>query len=123
MSRQISRPTEKSGSGPMCLDLKSLIVVILLGVTLASCSNSDYEVNRAPNYDHLIGKKFSESINVSGRIATRTVVNDRVDEFELHRPDGCFMVFGVRKADDVIEYWRVGSGAGTCLERRRAINA
>lgn len=107
----------------MCLNLKFLIMVILFGATLTACSTSDYEVNRAPNYDHLIGKKFSESINVSGRIFIRTVVNDAIDEFELHRPDGCFIVYGVRKADDVIEYWRVGSGAGTCLERRRSINA
>jgi hypothetical protein len=45
-----------------------------------------------------------------------------VEELESRRSDGCILIFGVRKSDDIIEYWRVDSGAGTCFYSKKALN-
>lgn len=49
---------------------------------------------------------------------------DGVQEYQpLGRDDGCILIFGVRKEDDVILYWRVDSGVGTCLVSKKAWTA
>lgn len=95
--------------------------VFFLSLMVTSCSFSDYDVIHLPNYDALIGKKFSSSV-FKGRQTFKVVrETDIVDELEERRSDGCILVFGVRKSDDVIEYWRVDSGAGTCLVRKKQL--
>ena len=93
-----------------------------LGVFLSACANDPYSLSEPPNYDGLVGKHFSESI-FRGREVYRAVREiGAVEELESRRSDGCILVFGVRKADDIIEYWRVDSGAGTCLVRKQPLN-
>ncbi|MBI5753072.1 MAG: hypothetical protein HZA59_13160 [Hydrogenophilales bacterium] len=89
---------------------------------LGSCANAQYELNTPPNYDDLIGKKFSQSILKGRQVYAVVRETSTLEEFENRRSDGCILVFGVRKSDDVIEYWRVDSGTGTCFTRERALN-
>lgn len=76
----------------------------------------------APNYDSLVGKKFSESIYKGRQVYKVIHQTDTLEVFENRRSDGCILVFGVRKEDDVIEYWRVDSGEGTCWVTDRPLN-
>ena len=59
-----------------------------------------------------MGRKVTKMIRETGL----------VEELEYRRKDGCILVFGVRKADDIIEYWRVDSGPGTCYTPRKPTN-
>lgn len=97
-------------------------VLLILIFLLASCADRrDYAVIHPPQYDHLIGKEFSKSIYMGWR--TSRIVKDQngVREYQpLGRDDGCILIFGVRNEDDVILYWRVDSGSGTCLVRNKA---
>jgi len=93
-----------------------------LCLMLGSCANTQYELNTPPNYDDLIGKKFSKSIFKGRQIYAVVRETGALEELENRRSDGCILVFGVRKSDDVIEYWRVDSGAGSCFTRGRALN-
>ena len=70
------------------------------------------------NDDHLIGKKFSEVIFKRRQVYKVIRETDSLEEFENRRSDGCIMVYGVRKKDDTIEYWRVSSGSDTCKVTR-----
>jgi hypothetical protein len=67
-----------------------------------------------PNYDHLIGKNFSDSIFKGRQVFKVIRETDSLEELENRRSDGCILVFGVRKKDNAIEYWRVDSGHETC---------
>lgn len=89
---------------------------------LASCASAEYDVTQPPDYDNLVGKDFSESI-FKGRLVYKKIrETSTLEELENRRSDGCILVFGVRKIDDVIEYWRVDSGPGTCFTRSKALN-
>lgn len=105
-----------------CVLLRHSILGSCLYLILASCSSAQYDVTQPPNYDNLIGKKFSESIFKGRQVYKRVRETDALEELENRRSDGCILVFGVRKIDDVIEYWRVDSGPGTCLMRAKALN-
>ena len=95
---------------------------VLLCATLVSCSMAQYEMMAAPNYDHLVGKSFFESIYL-GRQDYKVIRKTPVlEELEKRRSDGCILVFGVRKKDDVIEYWRIDSGVGSCPTRKAPLN-
>jgi hypothetical protein len=89
---------------------------------LGGCAIDDYRVVHEPNYDHLIGKRFSDVIYKGPKVYRVVRESDTVREFENRRSDGCIFVFGVRKKDEAIEYWRVDSGPGTCLERKKPLN-
>jgi hypothetical protein len=102
--------------------LRAALVGGCLCLILSSCANAQYELNTPPNYDGLIGKKFSESIFKGRQVYAVVRQTSTLEELENRRSDGCILVFGVRKSDDVIEYWRVDSGAGTCFTRERALN-
>ena len=93
-----------------------------LCIGLISCSNDQYKLIQPPDYDHLIGKSFSESIFKGRQVYRKIRETDTVEELENRRSDGCILVFGVRKSNDVIEYWRVDSGPGTCYTRRKALS-
>ena len=97
------------------------LILSCLCLLLTACGSS-YLLTEPPNYDDLVGQRFSESIYM-GRQVYRVVREiDAIEELENRRGDGCILVFGVRKSDDVILYWRVDSGAGTCFTRRQPLN-
>ena len=83
---------------------------------------AQYEMMAAPNYDHLVGKRFSESVYMGRRDFKITRETPALEEFEERRSDGCILVFGVRKKDDVIEFWRIDSGVGSCPTRKAPLN-
>lgn len=89
---------------------------------LASCTSAQYELVVPAQYDYLIGKRFTTSIYMGRRVYKKVRETESVEELESRRSDGCILVFGVRKSDDIIEYWRVDSGPGTCLTSRKALN-
>ena len=76
----------------------------------------------APNYDDLVNKKFSSSIYKGRQVYEVIRETEELEELENRRSDGCILVFGVRKKDDAIAYWRVDSGAGTCKVGRQPLN-
>jgi hypothetical protein len=92
---------------------------LLIATLLAGCA-SNYEVDRVPNYDHLIGTQFSKLPSARG--FTQVSDSAGVRELEDRRSDGCTTVFGVRRADDVITHWRVIPSPEQCLVRREALN-
>lgn len=102
--------------------LRRGVAGISLVALLSSCATAEYELTEPPNYDHLIGRNFSESIYKGREIYKLVRITDSVEELENRRSDGCILVFGVRKTNDVIEYWRVDSGPGTCFTRKKALN-
>lgn len=102
--------------------LRGTLIGGCLCLILGSCANAQYELNTPPNYDDLIGRKFSESIFKGRQVYAVVRETSALEELENRRSDGCILVFGVRKSDDVIEYWRVDSGAGTCFTRERVLN-
>jgi hypothetical protein len=102
------------------------VMFLLAGFLLysACADRRDYAVIHPPQYDYLIGQPFSQTVFGRPRSSTRFFrglsTTEGVLEFEDRRSDGCVLVFGVRKSDDLIQYWRVDSGAGTCLVRNKA---
>jgi hypothetical protein len=86
------------------------------------CASSDDSAMREPNYDHLIGKGFEQSIYMGRKVYKVIGSTDMVEELENRRSDGCVLVFGVGRRDDAILYWRVDSDSGTCRVRSKAIN-
>jgi hypothetical protein len=109
--------------------VKELIMSILWKSMLLSavfvtvaCANSDDYVMREPNYDHLVGKEFGQSIYMGRKVYKVISSTAMLEELENRRGDGCILVFGVRKQDDVILFWRIDSGAGTCRVRNKAIS-
>ena len=75
-----------------------------------------------PNYNNLIGKNFSESIFKGRQVYKVVRETDSLEELENRRSDGCILVFGVRKKDDIIVFWRVDSGSGTCKVGKEPLN-
>ena len=90
----------------------------LVCLLCVSCAIGNRNVMEPTNDDHLIGKKFSESIYKGRQVYKVIRETDSLEELENRRSDGCIMVYGVRKKDDIIEYWRVDSGIGTCKVTR-----
>jgi hypothetical protein len=88
-----------------------------------ACAMGEPDVMEAPNYDSLIGKNFSNSIFKGRQVYKKIRETAAIEELENRRLDGCILVFGVRKTDDVIEYWRIDSGPNTCKVHRKPINA
>lgn len=89
---------------------------------LGGCASAEYALAEPANYDGLVGRNFSASI-FKGRQVYRVVrETNGIEELENIRSDGCILVFGVRKTDDTIEYWRVDSGEGSCLTRKQPLN-
>lgn len=97
--------------GPSCLAL-----------LLSACGSDPYGLAEPPNYDSLVGKSFSQSIFKGRQVYHVVRQTDSTEELENRRSDGCILVFGVRKSDDIIEYWRVDSGAGTCFTTKKPRN-
>lgn len=98
-------------------------LVIAVSFQFASgCMSASSDVMELPNYNHLIGKKFSESIFKGRQVYKVVRETSLVEELENRRSDGCILVYGVRKKDDIIEYWRVDSGAGTCKVGKTSLN-
>ena len=100
-------------------------LVSLLAVTsaLTSCSNDVYRPNVTPNYDDLVGKKFSEEISRVGQLGFKQVSEtNEIREVADKRSDGCTTVFGVRKSDGIIAYWRVTPSPEECKVRSKALN-
>lgn len=102
--------------------LGSFALSIFSLLAFASCASPKYKVAQAPNYDHLIGRKFSDAI-FRGRLVYK-VVREKgdVEELENRRSDGCVLVIGVRKRDDIIEFVRIDSGIDTCKVRKEPHN-
>jgi hypothetical protein len=99
-----------------------LQLAIALMLLLGACATDDYAVIHPPNYDALIGKRFADAIYKGPLVYSIVRETPTIQEWENRRSDGCVLVFGVRKADQVIEYWRVDSGPGTCLVSKKALN-
>ena len=102
--------------------LYSLTYAFGMWAALVSCSMAQYEMMAAPDYDHLVGKSFSESIYLGRQDYKVIRKTPTLEELEKRRSDGCILVFGVRKKDDVIEYWRIDSGVGSCPTRKAPLN-
>jgi hypothetical protein len=100
---------------------KNVLTGFLLFLALGCVNTDDYAKIHKPQYDHIVGKKFKESIYEAKNSFERVrEVDGIVELMKTGRTDGCVLIFGVRKTDDVIQYWRVDSGAGTCLERKKS---
>jgi len=93
-------------------------------VVLSACADPYYFSNviQSPNYDYLVGKSFSESIFQGRKLYSKIRDIDGIEELEHRRPDRCVLVFGVRKTDDAILYWRIDSGPGSCPTRDQPLN-
>ena len=102
--------------------LGSYALSIFAFLAFASCASPEYEVTQSPKYDHLIGRKFSDAV-FKGRLVY-TVVRESggIEELENRRSDGCVLVIGVRKKDDIIEFVRIDSGIDTCKVRKKPHN-
>lgn len=90
----------------------------LVFMLLTACANGKHGLDVPPDYDHLIGKQFSVSVYMGRKVYKNVRDVGPIEELENRRSDGCILVFGVRKANDIIEYWRVDSGPGTCFTTR-----
>ena len=99
-----------------------LLLYALIVASSSACVSGRAEEWVEPNYDHMMGKNFSSDY-LKGRLQDRARLKIREtelhEEFVIRRSDGCFLIFGVRKIDDVIEYWRVDSGPNTCMVTTR----
>ncbi len=103
--------------------VRLICVCLFLSITLNACAvGDDYLVTQPPNYDHLINKSFSESIFKGRQVFKKVRETELIEELENRRRDGCILVFGVQKDNDIIKYWRVDSGAGTCYLPRKPSN-
>jgi hypothetical protein len=100
--------------------IANLGLAAALCVLLGACGSVQSEEWVDPDYEHLVGKSFSNSI-YKGRTAFTKI--GEVDGIEVYRDsrrdDGCVLTFGVKKADDTIKYWRIDSGPGTCRLTKR----
>lgn len=101
---------------------RDLILVGCMCLALPSCASARQDVMVPPDYDSLIGKSFSASIYKGRQVYKVIRETDTLEELENRRSDGCILVFGVRKNDDVIQYWRVDSGVGTCAVGKNPLN-
>lgn len=97
---------------------RDFILGCIVCLLFVSCAVGNRNVLEPTNDDDLIGKKFSGSIFKGRQVYKVIRETDWLEELENRRSDGCIMVYGVRKKDDVIEYWRVDSGVGTCKVTR-----
>ncbi len=105
----------------LCKIPKAVCIAIMC-LLLGACSYSDYAVVHKPNYDNLVGKVFSEKIYM-GRKVYKVIKDDQtMEELENRRSDGCILVFGVTKNDDIIRYWRIDSEEGSCLVSKKAFS-
>ncbi len=102
--------------------LKCYFFVLMLCFALVGCAQDNPYALIPPNYDDLVGKNFSDSIYMGRRVFKKVRETELIEELERRRSDGCILIFGVRKKDDIIEYWRVDSGPGTCYTRSKPIN-
>lgn len=97
--------------------LERLIAIACFLVVVTACSSAPSEEWVNPNFDDFVGRTYSDAV-LKGQPVDRSRL--RVRETDLHeelatrRSDGCVLVFGVRRVDDVIDYWRVDSGPNTC---------
>lgn len=98
------------------------LFVFAMAVLSVACASAQYEVLETPNHDHLIGKSFSKSIFKGRQVYTKIRETETQEELESRRSDGCALIFGVRKVDDVIVYWRVEPGVDTCKVRQKPLN-
>lgn len=89
---------------------------------LVGCATGQYDVTEIPNADHLVGKHFSSSIFKGRQVYTRISETETLEELENRRSDGCALIFGVQKSDDVILYWRVEPSPERCRVRRKPLN-
>ena len=89
---------------------------------LISCAENPYALTVVQNYDDLVGKKFSDVIQFHQGYK-KISETDEVENLENERPDGCAVIFGVRKKDGVITSWKVTPDANSCKSRRKAIGA
>lgn len=97
-----------------------LILLITMMLTLCACANEPMEI---PNYDRLIGKKFTDVIQPVARLGFRTIgETSEFEELENKRSDGCSTIFGVRKSDGVIAYWRISPSPEACKVTRKPVN-
>jgi hypothetical protein len=100
---------------------QSVALIFCLCLSVYACSFGGYELDQPPDYDYMVGRKFSEAIYLGRRGWTVIPKTDALEELENRRSDGCILVFGVRKKDDIIMYWRVDSGIGSCYTRRKPL--
>jgi hypothetical protein len=121
MSKQVCLGIETKGAdNKMLITLSCRIIwVTFLCIVSLSCANDLIP----PNYDYLVGKKFTDSIPLAKHEFKKIRETASLEEYEFRRKeDGCILVFGVRIRDDIIDYWRVDSGSGTCYTKRRRPN-
>ena len=94
-----------------------------LSAALIACAVGDsYLLTQPPNYDHLLNKSFTQSIFKGREVFKKVRDTGQIEELENRRKDGCILVFGVQKDNDIIKYWRVDSGPGTCYTPRKPSN-
>lgn len=103
--------------------LRIIAISTTAGLFLGACASADYWLTEIPNYDYLVGRKFTEAISpVAQRGFKKTLDASDHEEVEDKRPDGCSTIFGIRKADGVITYWRVLPSPSACKVARKALN-
>lgn len=104
---------------------KHLLVSMFIGLPTSACVNGRSEEWVDANHDYMMGKTFSVDY-LKGRLADRPKLKIREtelhEEFKVRFSDGCLLIYGVLKSNDVIEYWRVDSGPGTCKVTTRRMH-
>lgn len=86
---------------------------------LISCAGNEPDAYSAiPNYDQLLGRKYSDVIYL-GRAGAQTIHEDtEFETLEKKRADGCATAFTVRKKDDVIVAWAITPSPALCRVAR-----
>lgn len=98
------------------------LIIVMTVLAMQSCSHTDYALTEIPNFNHLIGKNFSESIYKGRQVYKKIQETPTTEELETQRSDGCKFIFGVSKIDDVILYWRVLPHVESCKQRKKPFN-
>lgn len=105
------------------MQLLTSIVAATVSLLLGGCASEYYWPTEVPNYDHLVGKKFTDVISqVAQRGFKKTMDAPDHEEVEDKRSDGCSTVFGIRKPDGIITYWLVLPSPSVCKVARKAFN-
>lgn len=97
-------------------------ICILQGLLILVFTSGCVQPEEVPNLDHLVGKKFSESVYMGRKVYKQAFETANFEELFEEKDNGCKLYFGVRKLDDVIIYWRIDPSIETCRSRKIPLN-
>jgi hypothetical protein len=98
-------------------------LLISVCIFLVGCAAPKDEELGDVNFDHLIGQKPSVALPNGRRPFNSINVNDSIEELVPGSLGPCAVMFGVRKSDDTIVYWKfVSPPPRTCKKAKRPWN-